>query len=71
MVWAFKMFFRLLGRLFAIIIAIPLGIIALPFYGIYTLLGGKTRNKVAVKQKQDKSSWVDRYEEIFAFMDDE
>lgn len=71
MIWAFKTFFKLLGRLFAIIIAIPLGIIALPFYGIYKLLGGKTKTRVAVRQKEDKSSWVDRYEEIIAFMDDE
>lgn len=71
MVWAFKAFFKLLGRIFVILISIPLSILILPFYGIYSLLGGKTKTRVAVSKKKDKSSWVDRYEEIIAFMDDE
>lgn len=41
MIWAFKMFFKLIWKIFEIVFTVAITLIVLPFYLIYLLFGGK------------------------------
>ncbi len=61
MIWAFKMFFKLIGKLLLWVFTAVLTIVVLPFYGIYLLCGGKPP-KAKKEKKSDDDSWRDRYD---------
>ena len=62
MIWAFKMFFKIIGWTFAICFAFAL----FPFFIIYALLGGKPKQTKRKAQKRDDLSWIDRMEDYDA-----
>jgi hypothetical protein len=51
MIWAFKMFFKIIGYVFIYTFAFVITLILLPFYGIYALCGGNSLSQRKRKKK--------------------
>lgn len=51
MIWAFKMFFKIIGYVFIYTFAFVITLILLPFYGIYALCGGNSLSQRKRKRK--------------------
>ena len=60
MIWAFKMFFKIIGYVFIYTFGFVVSLILLPFYGIYALCGGKLPKQK--KRKKQNDSWRSRFE---------
>ena len=54
MIWAFKMFFKIIGYVFIYTFAFVITLILLPFYGIYALCGGKLPKPKKSKKQEKK-----------------
>lgn len=65
MIWAFKMFFKIIENIMIYTFALVISLVILPFYGIYALCGGKLPNVKKSKEKCDSSrsrfEWVAGY----------
>lgn len=68
MIWAFKMFFKIIGYVFIYTFAFVITLILLPFYGIYTLCGGKLPKPKKEKEKKENDSWRSRFEWVAGYL---
>lgn len=66
MIWAFKMFFKIIGYVFIYTFAFVIALILLPFYGIYALCGGKLSKPK--KEKKENDSWRSRFEWVAGYL---
>lgn len=66
MIWAFKMFFKIIGYVFIYTFAFVITLILLPFYGIYALCGGKLLKPK--KEKKENDSWRSRFEWVAGYL---
>lgn len=66
MIWAFKMFFKIIGYVFIYTFAFVIILILLPFYGIYALCGGKLPK--SKKAKKENDSWRSRFEWVAGYL---
>jgi hypothetical protein len=69
MAWAFKMFFKLIGKLFIFCFSLPFVVIALPFYLPYYFIkeskaksGGVNLIERYYEKGMDKLDWIDNIE---------
>lgn len=60
MIWAFKMFFKIIGNIMIYTLALVISLVILPFYGIYALCGGKLPKPK--KERKENDSWRRRFE---------
>ncbi len=71
MIKVLKMFFKVIIKIMLCCFSIPIAIICLPFYGIYTLFcRDKKKSTPPEKGEPTKSHYVDRIEGFLAFFDD-
>lgn len=66
MIWAFKMFFKIIGNILIYTFTVVVSLIILPFYGIYRLCGGKPPKPKKAKKEND--SWRNRYEWVAGYL---
>ena len=66
MIWAFKMFFKIIGYVFIYTFAFVIALILFPFYGIYALCGGKLPKPK--KEKKENDSWRSRFEWVAGYL---
>lgn len=66
MIWAFKMFFKIIGYVFIYTFAFVITLILLPFYGIYALCGGNSLSQR--KRKKENDSWRSRFEWVAGYL---
>jgi len=64
MIWAFKMFFKIIGKVLLYSFCIPFSIVCLPFYLPYYLIKERKNEKGA-----DDLRWIDTIEEYHAAID--
>lgn len=65
MFWAFKMFFKIIGYIFVYTFSFVIALVLLPFYGIFTLCGGKLPKAKKTKKRKclnnDHFEWAAGY----------